>query len=93
MKAKAFAIALIAAICYSSLVCIKAHADEPTLEYKTQCINFKYTIIETVEVVEHMEEQGLEIPPAYIQDLLDAAIRYETHCSDVTGTLYSEEEY
>lgn len=93
MKAKAYAIALIAAICYSSLVCIKAHADvsADSPEYKDWCIEVKYQIIEVIEVMEFNESMGVVIPDEYVENVLGAALFYSKKCGDVTGELYEEE--
>jgi hypothetical protein len=77
---------LIAALAASMV----SHAELTEAELKNLCINVKYELIEITEVMDNMEAEGMTVPPEYVEAVLDEALRYVTHCSELTGPLFEE---
>lgn len=77
---------LIAALAASMV----SHAELTEAELKNLCINVKYVLIEITEVMDNMEAEGMTIPSEYVEAVLDEVLRYTTHCSELTGSLFEE---
>lgn len=94
MKAKLFAIALMAAILYTVLSVSRAQADESTdiIALNNQCIQLKYELLTAVDAMERLEADGVVIPSDAVASVLEGAMLYTEHCQDLTGSLFEEGE-
>jgi len=78
MNAKLFAIALIAAVAYASII--------------HQCMELKLNISDALIAMEEYEKSGGIVPPEVTAEILYGARIYTDVCADRTGPLLEEIE-
>ncbi len=94
MKAKLFAIALIAAVCYATIASVRAYGDEPQVltSVRDDCIDLKSKLIIVYDKLDILESAGAHIPDDIAMKVVAGSVMYTTHCEPFTGPLFPEEE-
>ena len=88
MKAKLFAIALIAAVAYASISVSRAYGEELVVPEDVQlCMELKYNVNTAIKAIEDFEAAGGKVPSELIAEILIAARIYTDICIDYTGPL------
>lgn len=93
MKTKLYALALLAAIVYSSLVCIKAYADDVDVGFTDdQCVELRTAIENSFEELEAIESGGGIVTSVALGAVVQASIVYIDQCQARTGVLFEGDE-